>query len=76
MLAPRNFNSILLFAATPRSEQQVQKLKQVFDDAVNTAAAIQESETNALEYTQGRDKIEAAIKDIAAALLGRDVHFV
>lgn len=72
----RHFNQQLFHGAGDHSKMGVRKLRSVLNNALNMQSGMQQGvhQTDP-QYKEGQRVLEDAVRDIAAALLGRSVTF-
>lgn len=70
----RQFNQILFHGAGKHSSAQSRKLKAVLSNALNMQSGMQQGvHQNDPQYKESQKVLEDAVRDVAAALLGRSI---
>jgi hypothetical protein len=70
------FTQPISFDRSKEDEKQIYLLTDMFRQSIETAENLKNENTDCLQFVQGRNEIENTIREISAALLGRNVHFI
>lgn len=69
----RHFHKLLFLGNGEQSQADCKKLIQRIDDALITSSYLQQAPRG--KFPEGEQDLEDAVRDLAAALLGREIDF-